>query len=196
MVKMYPITSQFVFEASNSRFCGRLNDNESNRNSKRSQFEIENILRNTCDNSVSAGSVIEKNSVSHQLHFDQIQLDESLPKKFSVTVQNDNFIAPQESVLKQKFWIRKIRIADDIPGANVLLDLKDDKIELKAIKMINIRDELLLWFSEEVLSFMGIPFLTPANIQGKKYSIIMSYPHLLFVRSPNNRNLKRFTKQN
>lgn len=164
---MYPITSQFVFEATNSRFCARLSDNE--KNSKRSQFEIESILKsNFCDSSVTAGSEISKSSTSYPFGFDQLSMsDEKLPKKFSVSVQADGVIAPQEPTIKHKFWIRSIRIADDIPGANVLLDVRDDKVELKAIKQISIGEELLLWFSEEILGFMAIPFLTPANIQGK-----------------------------
>lgn len=167
---MYPIASQFVFEATNSRYCARLSDNESSKNGKRSQFEIESILKNSfCDSSVTAGSEISKSSTSYQFSFDQLSLsEEKLPKKFSVSVQTDGFVASQEPSLKHKFWLRAIRIADDIPGANVLLDIRDDKVELKTIKLINVGDELLLWFSEEVLGLMAIPFLTPANIQGKQ----------------------------
>lgn len=165
---MYPIASQFVFEGTNSRCCARISESDASRFAKRSQFEIEDILKSTfCDSSVTAGSEIEKNASSHQFSFDQISLDEKLPKKFAVGVRSDGLIAPQDSAIQQKFWFRNIRIADDIPGANILLGMKDDKIEVRTIKMINISSELLLWFSEEILSFMGIPFLTPANIQGE-----------------------------
>lgn len=164
---MYPIASQFMFEASNSRYCAKLSDNEANKSSKRTQFEIENILKNNfCDTSVTAESEIDKNSRSHQYSFDKVLIDDNLPKKFSVKMQSDGLIAPDSSQT-HKFWIKNIRVADDIPGANVLLDLVDEKIELKSLKSINSNDELLLWFSEEILSFMGIPFLTPANIQGE-----------------------------
>lgn len=165
---MYPITSQFVFEASNSRFCSRLSDNEV-KNVKRSQFEIENILKNSfCDNAVTAVGTIQKGCGSHQFSFDEISIEEKMPKKFSISVQSDGRIAPLDPSLKHKFWIKNIRVADDIPGANVVLDMQEDIIELKAVKTINSSDELLLWFSEEVLSFMGIPFLAPANIQGNE----------------------------
>lgn len=168
---MYPIASQFVFEAANSRFCAKLSDNEGNKNSKRTQFEIENILKsNFCESSVTAGSEIEKNSQSHQYTFDQLSIEDNFPKKFSASVQSDGFIAPQDSVLNHRFWIKNIRVADDIPGANVLLDMTDDKIALRTVKTISTSDELLLWFSEEILGLMGIPFLTPANIQGNRQS--------------------------
>lgn len=165
---MYPIASQFMFEATNSRLCGKLSDNEANKNTRRSQFEIENILKSSfCDNSVTAESEIHKNSRSHQYSFDKVLIDDKLPKKFSVKMQSDGFLAAEDSTVNHKFWIKSIRVADDIPGANVLLDLIDDKVELKSIKSIKANDELLLWFSEETLNLMGIPFLTPANIQGE-----------------------------
>lgn len=86
---MYPIASQFVFEASNSRFCGRLSDNEV-KNVKRSQFEIENILKNNfCDNSVTSAGTIEKGCGSYQFSFDEIMLEEKFPKKFVVGVHSD-----------------------------------------------------------------------------------------------------------
>lgn len=135
---------------------------------RRSQFEIESILKSTfCDSSVTAVNEIDKNSRSHQYSFDKVLIDENFPKKFSVIMQSDGYMAPEETTLSHKFWIKHIRVADDIPGANVLLDLIDDKIELKSIKSIRGNDELLLWFSEEILSYMAVPFLTPANIQGK-----------------------------
>jgi hypothetical protein len=166
---MYPIATPFVIEATNSRFCAKLSDNEAGK--KRSQFEIESILKNNfCDKTVTAVSAIEKGWRSHQYSFDQVSFDESLPKKFSV-ISTDGLVLPYESSLKHKFWLRSVRVADDIPGANVLLDMTDDKIELKAIKSIDAGDELLLWFSEEILSFMGIPFLTPSNIQGERDKI-------------------------
>lgn len=78
----------------------------------------------------------------------------------------DGTMIPQEPMLRNKFWIKNIRLADNIPSANVMLYFHDDRVELKAIKSINAHDELLMWFSEEIISFMGIPFLIPGNIQG------------------------------
>lgn len=173
MLKMFPIASQFVFEPSQNKFHIKVNgDNE--RNSRRTQFEIESLLKSSahngndnCESFVTAGSVIEKNSLSHQYNFDQVLIDHHVPKKFSVMTHNiDSHIVPQDPLLRNKFWIRNIRIADDIPGANVMLHFHDDRVELKAIKSVNVGEELLLWFSEEIISFMGIPFLIPGNIQG------------------------------
>lgn len=155
---MYPIASQFVFEGANSKFCA----------TSSRKFEIENILRkNFEDPCVQAGDFIPKNSTSHQFTFDQVLIDLNLSRKFSICVHDNHLMIPQEPHLRNKFWIRNIQIANDIPGANVMLHFVEDKIELKAIKSINCGEELLMWFSEEIISFMNIPFLVPGNIQGE-----------------------------
>lgn len=163
---MYPIASQFVFEGANNnkKFCNPKIGAESSR-----KFEIESILRKSLEheNCVVAGEFLPKNSVSHQFAFDQVLIDLNLSRKFSICMQDNNLLLPQEHHLRNKFWIRNIRIADDIPGANVILQFVDDKVELKIIKSINCGEELLMWFSEEIISFMNIPFLAPGNIQGE-----------------------------
>lgn len=171
---MYPITSKFVFETSSNvtnKFQLKING-ENERNARRTQFEIESILRsngssNNSESCVTAGGIIEKNSHSHQFNFDQVLIDSHMPKKFCVMSHNiDNHIVPIDPLLRNKFWMRNIRIADDIPAANVILNFHDDRVELKVIKTLCAGDELLMWFSEEIISFMGIPFLIPGNIQG------------------------------
>lgn len=166
---MYPITSQFLFEGTNSRFCGKISENEVNKNSKRTQYEIENILKfpSNENGGVFVNDRVEKQICSHTFSFSEIQIESNLPKKFSVKVQSDRLLAPQDNTIKNKFWIRNIRVADDIPGANVILEFHDDKIQIQVIKPVGNNDELLLWFSDEIINFMGIPFLKPANIQGK-----------------------------
>lgn len=165
---MYPIASQFVFEgANNNKFCAAKIGADSSR-----KFEIENILRkNLEEHCVQAGEFLPKSSASHQFAFDQVLIDLNLSRKFLVCVHDNHLLLPLEPHMRNKFWIRNIRIADDIPGANAILHFVDDKVELKVIKSINCGDELLMWFSEEVISFMNIPFLVPGNIQGKTFEL-------------------------
>lgn len=158
---MFPIASQFVFEGEN-KFCAAKMVVDNSR-----KFEIESILRSsTGDNCIQTSEFIARNSTSHQFAFDQVIIDNNLPRKFCVNTHNNHLIIPQEPHLRNKFWIKNIRIADDIPAANVILHFVEDKIELKAIKSINGSEELMMWFSEEIISFMNIPFLVPGNIQG------------------------------
>lgn len=63
-------------------------------------------------------------------------------------------------------WIRKIKFSEDVHSYNCVIERSCDSVSIRAIKEITRGEELVAWFSEEVLILMAIPFLTPANIQG------------------------------
>ncbi|KAF5288595.1 hypothetical protein FQA39_LY15374 [Lamprigera yunnana] len=73
-------------------------------------------------------------------------------------------------------WVRALRLSDDCHSYNVQLKLQSlskkslscSKLILEAIRPIPMGQELLLWFSEDVLALLQMVFLTPANIQGQK----------------------------
>ncbi|KAF5269174.1 hypothetical protein FQR65_LT02474 [Abscondita terminalis] len=73
-------------------------------------------------------------------------------------------------------WIRAIRLSDDCHSYNVELKLESttnrkctfSKLIMQTIRPISVGQELLLWFSEDILALMQMAFLTPANIQGQK----------------------------
>ncbi|KAI4464953.1 hypothetical protein MML48_3g00007039 [Holotrichia oblita] len=76
-------------------------------------------------------------------------------------------------------WIRALRLSDDCHSYNVQLRLlsspkqstssssiSEPSLLLQCVRPISPGQELLLWFSEEILAMLQIVFLTPANIQG------------------------------
>lgn len=80
-------------------------------------------------------------------------------------------------------WIRAVRLADDCHSYNVQLRLQspplystvppmepkrqqNSKLVLQTVKPIEAGEELLMWFSEDILAILQVAFLTPANIQG------------------------------
>ncbi|CAG9827270.1 unnamed protein product [Diabrotica balteata] len=76
-------------------------------------------------------------------------------------------------------WIRALRLSDDCHSYNLQLKLyksstlkidhnEPPKLILQAIRPIEVGQELLLWFSEDILAMLQMTFLTPANIQGQK----------------------------
>ncbi|KAG8232418.1 hypothetical protein J437_LFUL012849 [Ladona fulva] len=68
-------------------------------------------------------------------------------------------------------WLRAIRIAEDCHSCNVrLLEVGSAGFVARTTRQIARGEELLLWFSPEVLARLGIPFLTPINIRGKQIS--------------------------
>lgn len=70
----------------------------------------------------------------------------------------------------EKFWIRKFNISPDTYSNSALLEITGDhKLCIRMIKNLSQNEEILLWFSEDILAEMNIPFLTPSNIQGKQF---------------------------
>lgn len=141
---------------------------------KRTQFEIESILKFTTpdkkiENGVFSSENIEKGCTSSDFGFNELSFDFKLTEKLFVKLtKNDRKLVARDHTIRGKFWIRHVKLAEDIHSANLILKLKEDKVEAQVIQNIRMNDELLMWFSEEIVSFMNIPFLTPANIQGQK----------------------------
>ncbi|XP_044267570.1 zinc finger protein 560 [Tribolium madens] len=79
-------------------------------------------------------------------------------------------------------WVRALRLSDDChsyniqlrfqpnqrPGTSFSKNVPTSKLILQAVRPIETGQELLLWFSEDILAMLQIAFLTPSNIQGQK----------------------------
>jgi hypothetical protein len=65
-------------------------------------------------------------------------------------------------------WLLEARLADDCHSYNVLLQRggASNTVVLYVVKSIRNGEELQLWFSEQMLVLLAVPFLTPLNIQG------------------------------
>ena len=65
-------------------------------------------------------------------------------------------------------WLLEARLADDCHSYNVLLQRggAGNTLVLYVVKSIRNGEELQLWFSEQMLVLLAVPFLTPLNIQG------------------------------
>lgn len=66
-------------------------------------------------------------------------------------------------------WIKHLKLATNVHYQNASLEVaaKGRKIRIRIISDIKVGDEIQMWFSQEVLLAMQIPFLTPANIKGE-----------------------------
>ncbi|GJQ67583.1 hypothetical protein Trydic_g8389 [Trypoxylus dichotomus] len=97
---------------------------------------------------------------------------------------------------KDIHWIRALRLADDCHSYNVQLRLlsspkqstssssiSEPTLLLQSVRPISPGQELLLWFSEEILAMLQVVFLTPANIQGQKKYVCIKC--LTMYESPN-----------
>jgi hypothetical protein len=66
-------------------------------------------------------------------------------------------------------WVLEARLADDCHSYNVVLQRggASNTVVLHVVRTIRRGEELQLWFSEQMLVVLAVPFLTPLNIQGK-----------------------------
>lgn len=77
-----------------------------------------------------------------------------------------------EPQVAEAVWMRQLRLSMDVHSNNVTVEMVSyelrKSLRVRVLRPIEAGEELLLWFSEEIVALMGIPFLTPANIRGEK----------------------------
>lgn len=64
--------------------------------------------------------------------------------------------------------LRQIKLSEDIYSFNALFELHGGLLRIRLVRDVAREDEIVAWFGEELVLLMGIPFLTPLNIQGKQ----------------------------
>ncbi|XP_064544185.1 zinc finger protein 865 [Drosophila montana] len=62
--------------------------------------------------------------------------------------------------------LRQIKLSEDIYSFNALFELHAGQLRIRLVRDVAREDEIVAWFGEELVLLMGIPFLTPLNIQG------------------------------
>lgn len=68
----------------------------------------------------------------------------------------------------ESVWLRSLTLAHDTYSHNGQLEITSDhRLRIKIVKNLVVDEEIQLWFSDEILAILAIPFLTPANILGK-----------------------------
>lgn len=88
------------------------------------------------------------------------------------TIPNKIVISPHgfvcvKSDMDTHQWVKYTRIANGVHEHNaILVRSYGSYLKLKVVKDIKVDEEILLWFSEEVQSMMGISYLGLENIQG------------------------------
>jgi hypothetical protein len=72
-------------------------------------------------------------------------------------------------------WVLEARLADVCHSYNVVLQRggASNTVVLQVVRTIRRGEELQLWFSEQMLVVLAVPFLTPLNIQGKTELVLV-----------------------
>ncbi|KAH8379013.1 hypothetical protein KR009_002668 [Drosophila setifemur] len=62
--------------------------------------------------------------------------------------------------------LRQIKLSEDVYSFNAIFELQGGQVRVRLVRDVARDDEIVAWFGEELVLLMGIPFLTPLNIQG------------------------------
>ncbi|KAL3281301.1 hypothetical protein HHI36_004512 [Cryptolaemus montrouzieri] len=109
---------------------------------------------------------------------DVVQVSVAMSQFGTIQLDSDSLQIWSEEV----HWVRAIRLSNDCHSYNIQLKLQPSQrvsnallksspmpqLILQTVRPILAGQELLLWFSEDILAMLQIAFLTPANIQGQK----------------------------
>lgn len=87
--------------------------------------------------------------------------------QISISAEGLMYCPGSNEHISENIWIKQLRFSMDVHSNNTILEMcPDNELRIRALRKIDINEELLVWFSEEILALMQIPFLTPANIRG------------------------------
>lgn len=65
-------------------------------------------------------------------------------------------------------WVKSVQIAKDVHSFNVIIEKLDQfTMHVRTMRNIEIDEEIIAWFSDDILYTMGLTHLSPINIQGK-----------------------------
>lgn len=110
---------------------------------------------------------IPKDTKSRQ--FDHIDVTEEAvhQRRCFVGIDTSGYLVNDQRV-SDSIWLRSLSLAYDTYSHNVQLEITSDhRLRLRVVKNLVIDEEIQLWFSDEILAILSIPFLTPVNILGK-----------------------------
>lgn len=120
----------------------------------------------------SAGNFLPRNTPSKPYSIIQAPVD-GRSCGFEVITMKGHLQPTEKSLGSTGGWIRLLQLSRDVHSGNVCLELTNggSSVNIRCTRNISEGEDLQLWFSEEILAFMQIPFLSPGNIQGKRIGV-------------------------
>ncbi|XP_076753425.1 PR/SET domain 13 [Xylocopa sonorina] len=121
-----------------------------------------------------------------------IDVNKLSPKSTSViryveVADTDGRLYCVDGLVSTSCWLKVVTLAKDCQSCNVLLMTTDKGVILKTIRSVAPGEPLLMWFTENILAMLNMPFLTPSNIQGQNRYIchicnnLFEYPNPLKI---------------
>uniref|UniRef100_A0A336K394 CSON013507 protein n=1 Tax=Culicoides sonorensis TaxID=179676 RepID=A0A336K394_CULSO len=126
-------------------------------------MNIEEKYKSTCISTV----FLPRNISTKDFSVQELLLQENIDSVIKVVISTAGYICAK-SDLNTHHWIKCAKIAKGVHEHNaILVRSYGNLMKLKIVKDIRENEEILVWFSEEVQSIMGISFLGLENIQGE-----------------------------
>lgn len=143
----------------------------SEKRSKLQLSEIEhqfNVSESSSSKGCFAATYLQKDVKSKSFEVPELSVLKNLKKsKIMLKISATGFLQTEDK-LAERIWIKNIRLSNDTYSNNALLEITSNRqLRIRISKNVRPNEEVLLWFSEEILALMYIPFLTPANIRGE-----------------------------
>lgn len=121
-------------------------------------------IKSECEKCVGAITLSNLNKDTKTKVFNDIEFDDR-DEKLLIDLNSNGLLCSVN--YDEKYWIKKFNISQDTYSNSALLEMTNDhKLCIRIVKNVLKNEEILLWFSEDILAEMNIPFLTPSNIQG------------------------------
>lgn len=117
---------------------------------------------------------IPKDTKTRPFEFIDVNSGEVAKCKSFISIDASGFIVNDQQ-FSESVWLRSLTLAHDTYSHNAQLEITSDhRLRVKIVKNLVIDEEIQLWFSDEILAILTIPFLTPANILGN-FSLLFEY---------------------
>lgn len=110
---------------------------------------------------------IPKESRTRSIDCIDLKSEQVAKSKSFISIDSSGYITNDQRY-SESVWLRSLTLAHDTYSHNAQLEITSDhRLRVKIVKNLVIDEEILLWFSDEIIAILAVPFLTPANILGK-----------------------------
>ncbi|XP_068967674.1 zinc finger protein 672-like [Bombus flavifrons] len=114
---------------------------------------------------VRAAGPIGKDSSTEIVDVKELSQDITSGIQYVEIIDDEGRLICANRLVSTPCWLKIIEFANDCQACNVLLMATTEGVILRTIRDINPGEPLLIWFTENILAMLNIPFLTPCNIQ-------------------------------
>lgn len=146
----------------NGSFTNEASELKNRDNCKKQVIKSESKI----NNGSYAIEAIPKDSKTRSFDCIDIHSEQIIDGKSFICIDSSGFISNDQNY-SISHWLRSLSLAHDTYSHNAQLEITSDhRLRIKIVKNLVIDEEIQLWFSDEILAILAVPFLTPSNILG------------------------------